>query len=164
MSKAMSFVAARNSYWHHLHVASFNSWPCLGGFMLWECTQLFTRFSKPEKPVKDPLCLLISTNVHSKVFCSLYIHSCKLEQKEITRLRLTFFQAYLSFSFPKTVQLQLATTQLSNWSSEEWSSQSDGKEKHELTDLLQPVVLLPFKLISVNAGETQRNSQCTDVI
>lgn len=66
--------------------------------------------------------------------------------------------------FPKTVQLQLAATQLSNWSSEEWSSQSDGKEKHELTDLLQPVVLLPFKLISVNAGETQRNSQCTDVI
>ncbi len=66
--------------------------------------------------------------------------------------------------FPKTVQLQLAATQLSNWSSEEWSSQSDGKEKHELTDLLQPVVLLPFKLISVNSGETQRNSQCTDVI
>lgn len=66
--------------------------------------------------------------------------------------------------FPKTVQLQLAATQLSNWTSEEWSSQSDGKEKHELTDLLQPVVLLPFKLISVNSGETQRNSQCTDVI
>ncbi len=66
--------------------------------------------------------------------------------------------------FPKTVQLQLAAIQLSNWSSEEWSSLSDGKEKHELTDLLQPVVLLPFKLISVNAGETQRNSQCTDVI
>jgi hypothetical protein len=77
------------------------------------------------------------------------------------KIKINIFPSLSFFFLSKTVQLQLAATQLSNWSSEEWS---DGKEKLELTDLLQPVVLLLFKLISVSAGETQRNSKCTDFI